>query len=552
MRYFEAKDLLGKTLLFLTSILPISMLPNSAMDPINTTQLTVLITFGFIIFGLLVSGSSTKIYLDHKAILILLIIFNSITLVSAIASKGNLISQFYGAHGRYNGVVTYTILSLILFSAIKLSDNNFVQKYFRTLIGIGCLATLYGAIQNFGLDPIDWENEFSPVIGFLGNPNFQSAFLGITGVPIFAAVLTNKGLKKIQASYLLIFIALLFVIFRTDSRQGLLSLASGVGSMICIWLYSNKNKQLLYVFSSLILISSTLVILAIFKLGPLSSLLYRRSNSARVYYWEAAWKMTTEHPFLGVGLDNYGEWYRRARSKDSVADFGANSVSDVAHNVFLEFSASGGFALLTVYLGILALVVTSIIRVVTRQREFNSRYAGLVGAWVAYQTQSLVSINQLTLVMLGWTLTGLLIGYKEVEVKKLKSVKFQATWNSRNASNPKFIPVILTSAIVGFFIGAQPMIASVKFRESLASGDGQRIYAAAKLFPNQPFRIYQIASILRENQLEAEALEVMEFGLDKFPNYYQLWRLLSETEGMSESDSNVISTKLIELDPYGG
>jgi len=551
VRNLEAKALLGRTLLFLTAILPVSMLPNNAMDPINTPQLTVLITSGFIIFGLLIFGNLTSSYREHKTALILLIVFNFITLISAITSKGNLISQFYGAHGRYNGILTYSILSLILFSAIKLSDDNFIQKYFRTLIGIGFLATLYGVIQNFGLDPIAWENEFSPVIGFLGNPNFQSAFLSITGVPIIAAILTNKDLRKIQISYLMIFSLLLFVIFRTESRQGLFSLAAGVGSMLCIWLYTNKNKKIFYVFISLILILSTTVVLAIFKLGPFGDLLYRRSNSARVYYWEAAWKMTKEHPFLGVGLDNYGEWYRRARSKDAVAEFGINSVSDVAHNVFLEFSASGGFTLLTVYLGIVALAIISIIRVIKRQTEFNTHYTVLVGAWIAYQTQSLVSINQLTLVMLGWTLTGLLIGYDVMEVAKSKLVQAKTIRNSRRESNPKFILVIAIFGILGFSIGAQPMIASIKYREAIASGDVQRIYASAKLFPNQPFRIYQIGSVLSDNQFEREALEVIEFGLTRFPDYYQLLRLLSEIKGISGVELNEIKAKLISLEPHG-
>jgi hypothetical protein len=71
------------------------------------------------------------------------------------------------------------------------------------------------------------------------------------------------------------------------------------------------------------------------------------------------------------------------------------------------------------------------------------------------------------------------------------------------------------------------------------------------LFPNQPFRIYQISSVLRDNQFEGEALEVIEFGLTKFPDYYQLLRLLSETKGISGVELNEIKAKLISLEPYG-
>ena len=47
-----------------------------------------------------------------------------------------------------------------------------------------------------------------------------------------------------------------------------------------------------------------------------------------------------------------------------------------------------------------------------RKTEFDVIFATIVAAWVAYQAQSLISINQLGLGVWGWSLSGLIIGYE--------------------------------------------------------------------------------------------------------------------------------------------
>ena len=47
--------------------------------------------------------------------------------------------------------------------------------------------------------------------------------------------------------------------------------------------------------------------------GPLTKLIYKTSVSLRGEYWQAGWNMAKEFPLTGVGMDSYGDWYRRAR-----------------------------------------------------------------------------------------------------------------------------------------------------------------------------------------------------------------------------------------------
>ena len=552
MMNLTAKELLSKTILRATLILPIFILPFSAIDPINTPQLTSLVVAASICLGIIITSRSSIKWRQYKIILLVLGGFLLDLSIIALVSRANLGLEFYGTFGRNTGLLSYLALSVLMFAAIILSEDFFLQKYVHALIVTGVIATLYGFIQHFGLDPVPWDNIFSPVIGFLGNPNFQSALLGITGVCVFGSLttVTNNILKFTLGC--LFFLALIFTIFHTNSKQGLLNLLAGISILIWIYVKEKGRKHLTRLFSLLMSLIGVIIALGVFNYGPLANILFKRSISARIFYWEAGWKMTTENPLFGVGLDNYGEWYRRTRTLKAATEFGPDSVSDVAHNVLLDFSSNGGFPLLAIYLAIIFITLISIIKVIQRQTQFNLNHAVLVGAWVSYQTQSLVSINQLSLVFLGWTLSGLLIGY---EISSREPVEKSPKDKSKKTANkvqyePKFILVIFLTGSLGFLIGAQPMISSIKFRSALESGQIERIKASASLPPLEPLRIYQVASILKDNNYEKEAIEILNFGLQKFPENYLMWRKLGEFSEIPKSKLVLISENLQAIDPY--
>lgn len=543
-------QLLTKVLRATLFLLPIAILPFNAIDPINTPQLAVLVVASFISLGILIASRKLIKWHQYRFLLGLLAAFNLNLLSVFIFSKANLGLQFYGTFGRNTGLLTYFSLSVILFTAALVCNQDSIEKVTRTLFLVGLIATAYGVLQYLGLDPVPWDNIFSPVIGFLGNPNFQSALLGICGVIVFANLIQAGARQSTKILLFFYFLVLVFTINQTNSRQGLLNLLAGV--CVVVWIYVKEigRKYLTRIVTLVMFLLGTLVALGVFNFGPLGAYLYKRSVSARIFYWEAGLKMTLENPIRGVGLDNYGDWYRRVRTPQAASEFGPDSVSDVAHNVLLDFSSNGGFPLLLVYLTLVAMTIISIIRVIKRQESFNLTHSALVGAWVSYQLQSLISINQLSLVFVGWILTGLLIGYA-ISSQKDQSNKTMRKQHSitRIGLPAKFVLVIFVSGTIGFLVGAQPMISSVKFRSALESGQVDKIKASANLRPLEPLRIYQVASILRDNKYEKEAIEVVENGLKNFPNSYILWRILSEFSEIPEPQRTVIITKMRELDP---
>ena len=121
--------------------------------------------------------------------------------------------------------------------------------------------------------------------------------------------------------------------------------------------------------------------------------------------------MIKSHPFFGVGLDSYGDLYFATRSKNAAFNT-PQTGSNAAHNVFLYLGAFGVLPLFLINLALVSLTIWSIIKVIHRKEEFNWAYAALVGAWVGYVAQSIISINQIGLAVWGWILMGIIVGYE--------------------------------------------------------------------------------------------------------------------------------------------
>jgi hypothetical protein len=215
------------------------------------------------------------------------------------------------------------------------------------------------------------------------------------------------------------------------------------------------------------------IILSLLNKGPLASFIYEASIKARGDYWAAGWKMTTMHPWFGVGFDGYGDWYRRTRTVGSISDFGEKDFSNAAHNVFLDISSSGGFPLLLIYLILVVYTLISAIRVLKRSREFNAPFVAIFAGWVAYQVQSLISINQLGLAIWGWVLTGLIIGYE-----------INTRGDQEQSSPLAGVRGLKTKALSGFLVGAiiaaVPLANLTRIESAAANGNLEKILKISK------------------------------------------------------------------------
>jgi tetratricopeptide (TPR) repeat protein len=159
------------------------------------------------------------------------------------------------------------------------------------------------------------------------------------------------------------------------------------------------------------LFASSLALLGTLQKGPLQDVLYKDSISVRGYYWRAALKMLQENLWFGVGPDNYGTYFRYYRDSGYPLKYGFDITSNNAHNVFLQFFATGG---LFVGLSYLAIIIYIFLKCVANLKNLVGvdliNFAGLFSAWIAYLLQSLISIDNVGLAIWGWVLGGTLLG----------------------------------------------------------------------------------------------------------------------------------------------
>jgi O-antigen ligase len=548
---------IGRVIGWTAILATLAITPWATVDPINVPKLAVIALGGFITLGALLINAKALFARKHRIVQILIGLFVLDLIVVLFFAGTNPFQEFFGTYGRSTGFVAYVTLASLMLGAVVVASASYVSTFTRFLLIAGGLSIGYGLLQAIGADPIKWVNQYSPVIGFLGNPNFQSSFVGFSGVLAFGFICAQGIKNSWRIGYVAYLLLAIFVIIKTDSQQGLLVLAGGIAIVGIIWISSSRFKVVTIPALIVSGIGAVFVALGSLNSGPLASLLYKASVTYRGDYWRAGWKMTVEHPLLGVGLDSYGDWYRRARTLEATLRRGPEVTSNAAHNVLLDFSSNGGFPLVLIYLALMVLVVISAIRLLKRSNGFDPAISGLIAVWIAYQAQSIISLNQLGLAVWGWIISGLIIGYEintrpeevrqEVKspVSKGRNIKKQVA----GSVSARTLLSMFVGGVVGLLVGLPPFIASAQFKSALESGDAVKLEKGAYLWPDEPIKYGQVAGILQANKLDTQAQKVVEAALLKFPNEFGLWSLASKLTTATPEQVAKAKKEMKRLDP---
>ena len=555
----EAKALriLRNGLLFLAMLTTLWMAPYSSLDPVSMPKMCILVFLSILLCGIWIPRTRQLIQSENRRVTILLLTFIFLLLPIVLFSGTDISLQIYGTYGRNTGALTYLALALVLLSVVFATDVKYLQRFIHIFVVLGVLLICYGQIQHQGWEPFPFQNAYgSNVFGTLGNPDFMSAFMGMVGAVSIGLALGNKLKNWYRAGLVMLTFLTLLIIYETHAKQGFLNFAAGAMLIFILWLFMNQKNRIAYIFSGLTIFGGGLVFLGIINLGPLAGYLYKASLEARGFYWRAAINMLMHHPIFGVGMDGYGEWYRRARNlEDTLVNPGITS--DAAHNVFLDIASNGGFPLIIAYLAIFTLVVISIVKVVKRSKEFNPYFAAIAGAWIAYQTQSFISINAIGLAIWGWILSGLIIGY-EINSRAQSAVLDAGTiqGNRKNTKQNKQVlssvtvvsvfATTLTAAVLAF----PPYMAANNFYKAVKSGNAVELQPAAYLKPYDRMRFTFVAYNLTQNNLNDRALVVIRDAAKLFPNSYEVWNILVGLPNANAAEIANAKAQLKRLDPH--
>ena len=531
----------------------LAVTPLWSLDPINPIKMISVVAFGMAVFAVLLVNRRDFDSRSFKLVIALSIAFIVWLIVAFIASGAGFTSQLFGVNGRNTGLLTYIGLVLLFVGAAVASSMATIVKINLSAATVGVASVCYGLLQAFGADPFEWDNPFSPVFGFLGNPNFQSSLLGILGSLAFAHLFSPPLKMRYRTLLALYLLLTLFVISETNSQQGFLVFLVGASVVCGIYCHTHFGRAINYSYWVAISFSFLGILLGILNRGPFANLLYKSSVTSRGDYWQAGWNMTLENPFFGVGLDSYGEWYRRSRTLEATLRFGPGTVSNAAHNVYLDLSSYGGFALVLIYSALMTLVAVSAYKVIKRGNAYNPAFAGIVAGWVGFQAQSLISINQIGLAIWGWIFSGLIIGYeintRAPSISLVEKKKEKIAQNGLHVS-PATILATFIGVLLGALIAMPPYLASSKYKGALESGNPTSVREAAYIWPLESSRMIQVARTLNDNKFEKEGYEVALDAVEEFPNDYNAWAALLSMKKVTDAQKVEIMIELKRLDPH--
>ncbi len=554
MMNVQLNNLLVRLLVVMLYGTTLLVLPYTVSDPINLPKMVVLVGVAGALTGPMLFNLKSLVTKSHKTILIISALF-ILNLVIVLAKSGVAFSEsLYGTAGRNTGAATYVAFTLVAFACVLIASEIFISKVFKSFFLIGIFLLIYSFFQFFGFEPFPYISIYeSNVFGTFGNPNFQSSFMGMLAV--LAAVFTLKSSLRVVlriTSFILVVGSLLGV-YLTESIQGFFNFALGFSFVVFFYLISRGRKILSRITGTLLILGTLSIVAAFLKVGPLADFLYKGSMSARVYYWETAIRIALDHPFYGVGMDQYGDWLRIYRTSEQVA---TNLTADSAHNIYLDVLSSGGFPLFLLFCSFTALAIVSIVRVSRRMEPPTTNYLALVGLWFAYQAQSLISISQIGVAVWGWVFLGLLIGYeintrdgggKTEEKQSISKTKIKKKITT--PIHPKLIVTSLAGLALGLAVALPPFISAQEYYNAFKTSDARVIKDAAFLEPYNRNSFLQVVGVLSYNKFDKDALDVAKKGVIHFPNSFELWEVLADLSAVGSKDQVDAIKRLHTLDP---
>jgi O-antigen ligase len=454
-----------------------------------------------------------------------------------IVSDAPIEQQVFGRTGRGLGFITYfslIILTLNTVVFIKLSSKRLLLK---GIVFASLASSAYAYLQRFNLDFFNWDSRTNGIIGTLGNPNFQSSLSAMAVVPAFAFFLSHKY-RNISIPIVIAF--LLGTVYICQSTQGYIGvlIAILVFVLIKIWFVSRR-----YFYASLLLSSivGIYVSAGMLNYGYFSKYLYKISIQSRGDFWRSALATAKDNPIFGVGLDSFKDYFFLYRDQVA-ANHSFAEVADNAHNYYLQFAATGGFPLSLMYLVFTSYALYSFIKVIISRGSFDSNLAAIFSAWCVLQAQSIISPNNIVLLIWSFILSGTAIGLHVLRDHENSAPKMKKINTSKS--------IMSVSCMVVALLISYPLFRTDRVLfGGLESKNGDLIIKSTTLYPRSE-NIFNLVGVeLLKSNLLPQSLEVAKRSTQWNPNAVSGWGLIVVNPTATNEERELARLQVLRLDP---
>lgn len=327
------------------------------------------------------------------------------------------VTSMFGSSFNYMGLITricFFIFFISLMVGIGASEQR-LQAALRVVSAAGFLVALYAAAQSLGVDPFvprsayTFDSPEGPIVrvsSSLGHSNYLGNFLLYT-TPVSAGLaFAARGWARLfAAAATLISIA---AIAFSGTRGAWVGLIAG-GAAFAFFelrgaatgLIPTRNRRAVFAAAAI----SVLLLGSIVFISPASRSVIARaralmsegaSSSGRVLLWRDSLKMVPSFALIGCGPEGFRKVFPGFKSRE-LADLSPKSNNESSHNSFLDAAISYGLPGAALYVAIIALAITLLIRTrrCTHARNQRVILTSLLASIVAVLAHNIFIFDQI-------------------------------------------------------------------------------------------------------------------------------------------------------------
>jgi len=307
--------------------------------------------------------------------------------------------SFYGLCPYYEWGFINIFACLLLFIVVADTFNMYKAPSIVSIIYVtAAVVSAYGIIQILGVDMYYKATySFNRIFSTMGNPNFLAGWLIMVFPIILAGYFAASG--KNRMLFLILFLMLCVNLGMTLSRAGFIA---GTIAVAVVLIAAGKEHLKMQKNWWLILFIAVFFIFVIFLGGRKGlddfegnkSLIAERedviadlsesSASARYETWKTAVKMFKNNILSGVGPNMFQYIFPKYETLKFAQITGGNSVSNYAHNTFLQVASTMGIFGLMAYLLLWgSAILAGLKKVIASEGKEKLFFAGLLASLTA-------------------------------------------------------------------------------------------------------------------------------------------------------------------------
>ena len=402
------------------NILPIQFI---AVTPFLNDQTTLVRNAFAIIFPLIVLFFSPNIFSRYKTISVIFLLILFFYFVSALYNNQKWNSFLLGNYGRSDGLLVMLGLffTFLLSANLVLTHANLSKK----LNFVVNLTIILGILELLELNPIRWESGYEGIMLSLANPNFASTFIACMAIPCLYGLLENKGMDR--TIYTIKYLALVFLVFNTQSSQGFLLILTGIFifgyfELKRLFFLRKKFFQNKKIFLFFVSVFSGLIILTLNSNEKIINYINLSLNlNDRIAHWKLAIHVWNENKIFGVGLSELQSHIAEFKTYSDVRRWGDYGHPDKSHNFLLDHLANGGPIIVILFLIFFLMVTFFGFQIVLKEpnSSFQRFNVSFLIIWISYLLQNMASPSHILIETLGMLTGGYICG---TYYRKFKSI----------------------------------------------------------------------------------------------------------------------------------